>query len=144
MEIRYKRTYSPAKGKRYTAGEITAMLGYAMEIADPRVKLKEGKLAPGEICLLLFGITPEEYHANLRATAIRDLKLSIALDALYAAKDFTLNESDIDMIFEQMAPGRGAEMKHGYILSGRLHLAEEMAQRAKARRWLSETAKLER
>ena len=61
MEIRYKRTYSPAKGKRYTAGEITAMLGYAMEIADPRVKLKEGKLAPGEICLLLFGITPEEY-----------------------------------------------------------------------------------
>ena len=61
MEIKYKRTYSPAKGKRYTVGEINAMLGYAMEIADPRIKLKEGKLAPGEVCLLLFGLTPEEY-----------------------------------------------------------------------------------
>ena len=31
MEIRYKRTYLPAKGKRYTAGEIQGMLGYAVE-----------------------------------------------------------------------------------------------------------------
>lgn len=61
MEIRYKRTYLPAKGKRYTAGEIQAMLGYAVEAADPRVVLKEGKLAPGEICMMLFAITPEEY-----------------------------------------------------------------------------------
>ena len=61
MEIKYKRTYSPARGKRYTAGEITAMLGYAMEIAEPRLRLKEGRLAPGEVCMLLFGITPEEY-----------------------------------------------------------------------------------
>ncbi len=88
------------------------------------------------------GMTPEEYHENLRATAIRDLKLSVALDAVYAAKGFTLNESDIDLIFEQMAPGQGAELKHGYTMSGRLHLAEEMAQRAKARRWLHETATL--
>ena len=61
MEIRYKRTYLPTKGKRYTAGEIQAMLGYAVEAADPRPALKEGKLAPGEICMMLFGITPEEY-----------------------------------------------------------------------------------
>lgn len=61
MEIRYKRTYIPAKGKRYTAGEIQGMLGYAVEAADPRVTLKEGKLAPGEICMMLFAITPEEY-----------------------------------------------------------------------------------
>jgi len=61
MEIRYKRTYIPPKGKRYTAGEIQAMLGYAVEAADPRVVLKEGKLAPGEICMMLFAITPEEY-----------------------------------------------------------------------------------
>lgn len=61
MEIRYKRTYLPPKGKRYTAGEIQAMLGYAVEAADPRVVLKEGKLSPGEICMMLFGITPEEY-----------------------------------------------------------------------------------
>ena len=61
MEIRYKRTYLPPKGKRYTAGEIQALLGYAVEVADPRPALKEGRLAPGEICMMLFGITPEEY-----------------------------------------------------------------------------------
>lgn len=61
MEIRYKRTYLPPKGKRYTAGEIQALLGYAVEAADPRVALKEGRLAPGEICMMLFAITPEEY-----------------------------------------------------------------------------------
>lgn len=61
MEIRYKRTYLPPKGKRYTAGEIQAMLGYAVEVADPRVPLKDGRLAPGEICMMLFGVTPEEY-----------------------------------------------------------------------------------
>ena len=61
MEIRYKRTYLPPKGKRYTAGEIQAMLGYAVEAADPRPALKEGKLAPGEICMMLFAVTPEEY-----------------------------------------------------------------------------------
>lgn len=61
MEIRYKRTFSPARGQRYTAGEIAAMLGYAMEVAEPRLKLKEGKLGPGETAMLLFGITPEEY-----------------------------------------------------------------------------------
>ncbi|MBQ9043397.1 MAG: hypothetical protein IJ111_11375 [Eggerthellaceae bacterium] len=86
--------------------------------------------------------TPEQYHEKLREMAIRDLKLSIALDALYAMKGYSLNESDVDMIFEQMAPGRGMEMKHGYIMAGRLYQVEEMAQRAKARRWLDETAKL--
>jgi len=61
MEIRYKRTYHPSRGKRYTAGEAPVMLGYAVEAADPRAAMKEGKLAPGEICMMLFGITPEEY-----------------------------------------------------------------------------------
>lgn len=61
MEIKYKRTYTPARGKRYTAGEISAMLGFAMEIAQPRPRLKEGKLGPGEVCMLLFAITPDEY-----------------------------------------------------------------------------------
>ena len=61
MEIHYKRTYLPVKGKRYTAGEIQVMLGYAVEAAQLRVSMKEGRLAPGEICMILFGITPEEY-----------------------------------------------------------------------------------
>lgn len=61
MEIRYKRTFSPSSGKRYTLGEISAMLGYAMELAEPRLKLQAGKLAPGETAMLLFALTPEEY-----------------------------------------------------------------------------------
>lgn len=84
----------------------------------------------------------EEFRAKLRATALRDVKLSSALDALYAAKGFELHESDINLIFEQMAPGQAIEMRRSFILSGRLHLAEELAQRAKARRWLDETATL--
>ena len=90
------------------------------------------------------GMTVAQFKTKLADTAIRDIRLSIALDALYTAKEFTLSESDLDMFFDQMAPGRGAEMRYGYTMSGRLYLAEEMAQRAKARRWLSETAKLER
>lgn len=61
MEIKFNRTYTPSRGKRYVMGEIPAMLGFAMEIADPRVRMKEGKLNPGEICMLLFALTPEEY-----------------------------------------------------------------------------------
>ena len=91
---------------------------------------------------LANGTTPEEHYAKLRKTVERDLKLSVALDAMYAARDMTLVESDLDALFEQMVPGRGAEMKHGYTMSGRLYLAEEMAQRAKVRRWLHETAEL--
>ena len=71
MEIQYKRSYAPARGRRYTAGEIPAMLGYAVEIADPRPRLREGKLEPGEMCMLLFGITPEEY--NWRESAPKEL-----------------------------------------------------------------------
>lgn len=60
MEIKYNRSYIP-KGKKYTAGEIAVMHGYAMEITELRPKLAEGRLAPGEICMMLFGLTKEEY-----------------------------------------------------------------------------------
>lgn len=60
MEIKYKRSYAP-KGKNYSVGEVPLMFGYALEIADPRAKLETGKLAPGEVCMMIFGITPEEY-----------------------------------------------------------------------------------
>lgn len=88
------------------------------------------------------GMTVAKFKTDLSGTTFRDIRLSIALDALYTAKEFTLNESDLDMFFDAMAPGRGAEMRYGYTMSGRLYLAEEMAQRGKARHWLSETAKL--
>ena len=60
MEIKYTRTYVP-KGKNYTLGEMPVALGYAMEILSPRPLLKAGKLNMGEICMLLFALTPEEY-----------------------------------------------------------------------------------
>ena len=60
MEIKYNRTFAP-QGKHYSVGEIEIMLGYALEIVEPRVKLAEGKLGLGENAMLLFGITPEEY-----------------------------------------------------------------------------------
>lgn len=74
MEIHFKKTYAPARGKRYALGEIQFMLGYAMEIANPRTKMQEGKLNPGEICMMIFGLTPEEY-------ALKDQNPK-ALDAL--------------------------------------------------------------
>lgn len=74
MEIQYKRTYTPGFGKRYNVGETSALLGFAMEIADPRVRMQEGKMAPGQICVLLFGLTPQEY-------ALKDSDAK-ALDAL--------------------------------------------------------------
>jgi len=60
MEIKYNRTFAP-QGKLYSVGEIQLMLGYALEIMEPRVQLAEGKLALGENAMILFGITPEEY-----------------------------------------------------------------------------------
>lgn len=60
MEIQYKRAFTSKDGK-YTAGEINLMLGRAMEIYEMRPALTEGKLGIGEICVLLFGLTPEEY-----------------------------------------------------------------------------------
>lgn len=60
MEIKYMRTYAP-RGKKYTLGDIPLALGHAMEIIEPRPALAEGKLNPGEMLMLLFALTPEEY-----------------------------------------------------------------------------------
>lgn len=122
--------------------ELVEFIAKGMERAEAQRMHAQG-LGLEEYCAA-NDMTVAQFRSNLADTAIRDLKLSIALDALYEAKGFTLTEGDLDMLFEQMAPGRGAEMKYGYTMSGRLHLAEEMAQRAKARRWLDETAKLEK
>lgn len=61
MEIQYRRSYTPRRGRGYSAGEIPAMLGYALEIVDPRAPMAEGRLEPGEACRMLFGVTAEEY-----------------------------------------------------------------------------------
>lgn len=59
MELQFKRQY--ISKKQYAVGEIQAYYGYAMEVIDPRAKLVEGKLDAGESCVMLFGITAEEY-----------------------------------------------------------------------------------
>ena len=89
MELKFKRVY--ISKKQYAAGEIDVFLGYAMEIIDMRTKLQEGKLEPGESCMLLFGITPEEYAWKDSDTAKLDklageLRKNVPADRLIACQ----------------------------------------------------------
>ena len=89
MELKFKRQY--ISKKQYAAGEIDVFLGYAMEIIDMRTKLQEGKLEPGESCMLLFGITPEEYAWKDSDTAKLDklageLRKNVPADRLIACQ----------------------------------------------------------
>lgn len=89
MEIQFKRQY--VSKKQYSVGEIQAFLGYAMEIVDMRTKLEDGKLEPGESCMLLFGITPEEYAWKDTDTAALDrlcaeLRKHVPADRLIACQ----------------------------------------------------------
>lgn len=61
MDFKYEVTYRPKGLKQYSVGEIGNLNTAAMEIAEPRLRTAEGKLEPGEICMLIFGITAEEY-----------------------------------------------------------------------------------
>ena len=65
MELKYQATYRAKGLKAYSVGEIQG-LSPALELAEPRLRASEGKLEPGEICMLIFGITAEEYawHEN--------------------------------------------------------------------------------
>ena len=60
MELKYQVTYRAKGLKAYSVGEIQG-LGPAMELTEPRLRAAEGKLGPGEICMLIFGVTAEEY-----------------------------------------------------------------------------------
>ena len=60
MELKYQASYRSRGLKAYSVGEI-AGVSPALELAEPRLRTLEGKLEPGEICMLIFGITPEEY-----------------------------------------------------------------------------------
>lgn len=65
MELKYQATYRAKGLKAYSVGEIQG-LSPALELVEPRLRAVEGKLEPGEICMLIFGITAEEYawHEN--------------------------------------------------------------------------------
>ena len=89
MELQFKRQY--ISKKQYAVGEIQVLLGYAMEIIDMRTKLEDGKLEPGESCMLLFGITPEEYALKDGDTAKLDklaneLRKNVPADRLIACQ----------------------------------------------------------
>ena len=60
MELKYQATYRAKGLKAYSVGEIQGVTP-ALELAEPRLRAAEGKLEPGEICMLIFGITAEEY-----------------------------------------------------------------------------------
>jgi len=89
MELKFKRQY--ISKKQYAVGEIDVFLGYAMEVTDLRTKLQDGKLEPGESCMLLFGITPEEYAWKDADTAkldklANDLRKNVPADRLIACQ----------------------------------------------------------
>lgn len=60
MELKYQATYRAKGLKAYSVGEIQGVTP-ALELAEPRLRAAEGKLEPGEICMLIFGVTAEEY-----------------------------------------------------------------------------------
>lgn len=89
MELQFKREY--ISKKQYAVGELQALLGYAMEVIDLRTRLQDGKLEPGESCMLLFGITPEEYAWKDSDTAKLDhladkLRKNVPADRLIACQ----------------------------------------------------------
>ena len=57
MEFNILEKHTSIYGSReYAVGETDAMLGRFVEIRDCVVRLAEAKLAPGEFCLLRFGL----------------------------------------------------------------------------------------
>lgn len=88
----------------------------------------------------LRGIAESCYDQYVRSEALRNLKLSIALDDLFRQRELVLSREDVDAVFEAVSPGDALSEKRACILKGRIHLAEEMARREKARTWLLETA----
>ncbi len=89
MELKYESTYRAKGLKRYSVGEIQGLNTAAMELAEPRLRTSEGKLEPGEICMLIFGITPEEYawrgDAPKKLDALADqLRKRVPADRLIA------------------------------------------------------------
>ena len=78
-----------------------------------------------------------EVMEGARKSVMRD----IALDELFKAKGFVLSREDIDRVFDLLAEEEsGLSMKRDFVLSGRMHLVEEIARREKAHAWLVETA----
>lgn len=88
MEIKYQSDYV-AKDRSFSIGTIGLLSGYALQISEPRPRLAEGKLAPGEQCMILFGITKEEHDlkdTDLKALAqlAADLRREVPKDRVIA------------------------------------------------------------
>ena len=87
------------------------------------------------------GCTEEEYMLEAMEDARRQIMRDVALDELFRMKGLTLSREDIDEVFDSLADDEdGLSMKRSFVLSGRIHLAEEVARRKKAHAWLVETA----
>ena len=87
------------------------------------------------------GCTEEEYMLEVMEGARKSVMRDIALDELFKAKGFVLSREDIDRVFDLLAEEEsGLSMKRDFVLSGRMHLVEEIARREKAHAWLVETA----
>lgn len=88
----------------------------------------------------LQGKGEEGLRAELNARASDSLRRAIALDALFEQRGMILSEDDIADALASLGRPDTAEAKRDCILAGKMHVVEEAARRAKAHRWLVETA----
>lgn len=86
------------------------------------------------------GMTASEKREDLRRRAVRDVRLAMALDALFESAGLTMSEEDIDDTIASMSPGDVTSVKREFAISGQMPFIEEQAKRNKAHKWLVETA----
>lgn len=84
-----------------------------------------------------MGITADEFQSDLDEQAKESAAQSLALDALYAAKDLCVTDEDIDAEFERAG---GEVDRESWEKSGRMAELREAMRRQKASEWLVENA----
>ena len=86
------------------------------------------------------GLTEEQHNTQMMLNARRVLRQGLALDALFEGRGMQLADEDIDEFLESMAPGNAGRLRREMEEGGRMYVVEEGARRAKAHKWLVETA----
>ncbi len=106
---------------------------FAHRLANQRVRLED--------YLAAIGQAPDEFVAELREQAIRQVKADLALRALAAAEDIEVEESDVDEEIVAAAAQNNttpASLRESLERDGRLAELRSQLKRAKALRWLVE------
>lgn len=86
------------------------------------------------------GATREQFDADVLAQATEIAAQSLALDALFAEKGFSVEEADIDAEFDAVPDSAAA--KEQWAERGQIGVLREAIARRKATKWLVETAEV--